>query len=137
MLSPNSFCEILHNRKKFTATFVELSQEKYDRYLKLYAKTPGSCLTLDAGKHHTRPYLIFVLSNCLHDIPPLVVETERYFKGRAIDYREALTKVCTSLLQNGVKIAGLVTDNLRAQKNSVNHTDQLLLSHTSSLSRRH
>ena len=64
---------------------------------------------------------MIVLSNCMYkDVPPLILEICRYFKGKAIDYANIFTSVCQKLLESHILIAGIATDNLPAHTHAVN-----------------
>ena len=115
----------IRDRKAAREQYITLSKKNYVSCLDSYAKMPGSCLTADGGKHHTIPYLIICLSNCMYkDVPPLVLEACRYFEGKTLDYVNIFTNICEKLVASHVSIAGIVTDNLPAQTYSVNFTDE-------------
>lgn len=108
-------------RHVFRKNFIQYAECEFNTLLKQYEGKIGSCLTADAGKHHTRPYLIICLSNALFHLPSLVLEAVRYFKGTKVSYANELQKVAEDLTSRKIKIVALVTDNLKAQKAGVDH----------------
>jgi hypothetical protein len=81
------------SRKYFQKCFCDISQFTYDSFLEKYSKTPVSTLCTDGGKHKTRPNLIVVLSNTMESIPPLIIETARFFKGHEGDYKNTISSI--------------------------------------------
>jgi hypothetical protein len=118
--SPES-CLPQLGRSAFPRQFIKMSNSIYDRTIAEYARTKGSALCVDGGKHKTRPYLIVILSNVMHSITPLVVRTVQYFQGKTVDYSQVLLSTCQDLTAKGVSISAIVTDNLRAQVSAIDH----------------
>ena len=109
-------------RRSFRNLFVSFAQDEYQKTFSTYKGKVGTCLTVDGGKHHTRPYLIIAMSNALFDLEPVVVETVRYFKGKTISYSDCLLKITEELSSENIKIAAIITDNLKAQTSAINHS---------------
>ena len=111
-------------RKTFTKHFIKYSEEQFEGRLQLYKKIKGSCIAIDAGKHKSIPYLIVVLTNAMTDIPPLIVDVVRFFKGKSIDYSASVEKILTILINKGINIVAIVSDNLKSQTSAINHTSK-------------
>lgn len=109
------------SRKSFTAKWNEECEKLFARQLKEYSKQAGSALAIDAGKHKSRPYLLVIITNILISTPPLLLKSIKYFGGKSIDYKTVMTEVITDLMKDGIKISGIITDNLRSQTSAVNH----------------
>ena len=102
--------------------FITYSQQQYTKKLDVFKKAKGNCVAIDAGKHKTVPYLMVVLINALVTSSPLIIEAVRFFKGKTVDYAATIERILASLLNNGVDIVAIVSDNLRSQVSAVNHT---------------
>ena len=109
------------SRKTFTLQWNKESNEVFHEQLLEYSKQAGSALALDAGKHKSTPYLLIIVTNVLVAAPPLLVRSVRFFGGKTIDYKNAMNEVIIDLNKEGIKISGIITDNLRSQTSAVDH----------------
>ena len=117
------------SRQTFTKLFITHSEQQYNAKLEAFKKAKGSCVAIDAGKHKTVPYLMVVLVNALISSSPLIVEAVRFFKGKSVDYAATIERILTSLLNTGVSIVAIVSDNLKSQVSAINHTSPNSMQH--------
>jgi hypothetical protein len=75
-----------------------------------------SSLVIDAGTIFKFNFLHMILCNPLKKLTPLAFQNVRNFGGTSIDYRNALIKCLLTLKSLHIDIAGVTTDNLKAQK---------------------
>ena len=109
------------SRKTFTKQWNKESDDLFGQQLQEYAKEAGSALAIDGGKHKSISYLLVIITNIFSSVQPLLVRSIQFFGGKTIDYKTAMTEVVTDLKKQGIKISGIVTDNLRTQTSAVNH----------------
>jgi|BioPla2DNA2_1021312.scaffolds.fasta_scaffold26930_1 hypothetical protein len=110
-------------RKKFTKLFINHSNQLFNNKLDLFRKSKGSCIAIDSGKHKTVPYLMVVLVNALIPSSPLIIEAVRFFKGKSSDYTTTIERILTSLLNEGINLVAIISDNLKSQVTAINHTN--------------
>lgn len=69
-----------------------------------------------------------MLNNCLlENTAPLIVDSIRFFKGKACDYSHYIEKMLIFLLDYNIKVSTIVSDNLRAQVSAIDYKNKNLI----------
>ena len=112
------------SRTTLTNKFIKYSQRCFEQKLSSF-KAKGTCLAIDAGKHKSIPYLIAVIVNCLISESPLMVDCHRFFDGKQHEYVKVVEEIVRSLMQVGIEIVAIISDNLKSQTSAVNYRSPL------------
>ena len=94
----------MHIKKRF----IHYSELRFQKKLDAYKKQPGSCLTVDSGKHKSVQYLMIILANARIAAKPLIIDCIRYFGGKKGNYKNGIEKVLTKLFNDKVKVTAIV-----------------------------
>ena len=79
-----------------------------------------ACLLLDASTDISQSCLDIVVSHPSLHPHSIVIDSLDNFGGLTEDYREVVSRIVHELEEQGIKIAGITTDNLKAQVQAVN-----------------
>ncbi|EAY21889.1 hypothetical protein TVAG_249490 [Trichomonas vaginalis G3] len=107
------------SRTQFTKHFIQKGMERYDEFLEMYKETQYVALAVDAGKEGSHNYFDMIIANPFSELPPLVYNSVKDFKGDMISYEEELRSVLNQLISEGFIVTGIVSDNLRVQVSAI------------------
>lgn len=104
------------SRRRYTQRFISYARElKHDKLYDFHRKFAS--LAVDAGKINGVSYLTVIVINT--NYKPVVIKNERYFGGKAKNYREVIENEIENLKHDDIQITAIVADNQRAQKAAI------------------
>lgn len=105
------------SRKNYTKQFISNAKMLQKSKLNPFRSYKYAGLAVDAGKINNVSYLTIIVITTNHK--PIVIKNERYFGGKAKNYREVILSEIENLKNNGIQITAIVADNQRAQKAAI------------------
>ena len=107
------------NRKSFTKSLIKKGKELYDEYKEQYLKYKFISLNVDGGKLGSTNYFDVIITNALLQLKPIIFKAYSHFRGNKFNYKEKLNEAIEQLQEEGFVVAGIVSDDLRVQVNSI------------------